>query len=743
MCDYASSYFEPLSRLRNLLVVSRRFLVHYSRFPFVHKAPLSAFGLLAVIAAGTKSFPFSFAAPDSSQQPSITVAGARQVRLGGTDSFTASVHNLTNPAVTWRVNGVSGGNNTAGTITSTGIYTPPASIPATGKVTVTAVSVASPAISGSAQVNILNPVPISASATATLISGTSYTLEVDGTGFVDGAHILVGGALQTTEFISASDLQATITIPSGTPTPTVRVLNPAPGGVVSNSISATIYLASVTTAARLLDQATFGPTLAQIENVRKTGVDAWITGQFNTPDTPLADIPSPLPAACLPYNSANACEQSEWWQAALADDDQLRQRVAFALSEIFVISSYNVNATTITYYHNTLARDAFTNFSTIMHDVSLSPGMGIYLNMLNSAKASKGQIANENYARELMQLFTIGLDQLNLDGTPQMDASGNTIPTYNEAQVQAFARAYTGWTYANASGGSPTTFPNSTPNYFAPMAPVESEHDSTAKALLNGTVLPAGQTAEEDLDGALANIFNHANVGPFVCRQLIQHLVAGDPSSAYVSRIAAIFANNGSGVRGDMRAVIRAILEDSEARAGDTDPTYDSGHLREPILWLTNCLRALGFTNTDPNHSYYALSNYSLLMGERPYQSPSVFNFFPPSYLIPQTTLNAPEFGLEDTATASFRLSLADLIVNNKIIGFFIDLSATSLLGQIAASSPSQLVDTLDVMFMHGQMPTDMRAQILSAIGGLKTTAQKVRVAVYLVISSSQYKIMH
>jgi uncharacterized protein (DUF1800 family) len=546
----------------------------------------------------------------------------------------------------------------------------------------------------------------------------------------------------TTTFVSGTELQATITIPAGTTALMVSVMNPNPGAMASNTESANLYLALVPAAARLLDQATFGPTLADIQHVQQVGIDGYITEQFNTPDTPLANIPSPLPALCLASNTPTNCEESEWWQTVLTGNDQLRQRVAFALSEIFVISSDTDNATTITYYHNTLAQDAFTNFSTIMHDVTLSPGMGDYLNMLNSAKAPAGEIANENYPRELMQLFTLGLDLLNPDGSLQLDGNGNPIPTYTEAQVQAFARAYTGWTYANSTGGSPTKFPNNTPNYFAPMAPVETEHDETAKALLNGTVLPAGQTAEEDLSGALSNVFNHNNVGPFVCKQLIQHLVSSNPSAAYVARVAAVFANNGSGVRGDMQAVIRAILEDTEARAGDTNSLYEGGHLREPMLWMTNYLRAIGFTNTDANSSYFSLSNYSNNLNERPYRSGSVINFFPPSYVIPQTSLNAPEFDLENTASAILRLSLADSLVNNKITGFTTDLSATSTLGQIAAASPGNLVDTLGVMFMHGQMPADMRAAILSAITGLGT-AQQVRVATYLVISSSQYKVMH
>jgi uncharacterized protein (DUF1800 family) len=676
------------------------------------------------------------------QQPSITVSGASQVRLGSTANFTATVSNLSNTAVNWQVNGIAGGNSSVGTITAAGVYTPPSTIPANNTVNVTAVSVESPSVSGTAPVSVLNPIPSIAGAEATPVSGTSYTLEVDGASFVNGAQIQAGGTNVATTFVSSTELEATVTIPSSTNTLSVNVMNPSPGAAASNAMNAAIYVTTVPTAARLLDQATFGPSLATIRQVQSMGMDAWITQQFNTPDTPLADIPTPLPAVCLAANTPTNCEESEWWQTVLTGPDQLRQRVAFALSEIFVISSDTDNATTITYYHNTLAQDAFTNFYTIMHDVSVSPGMGAYLNMLDSAKAPAGEIPNENYARELMQLFTLGLDLLNDDGTLQLDGSGNPVPTYTQAQVQEFAAAYTGWTYATASGGVPTKFPNGTANYLAPMVAVESEHDTTSKTLLNGTVLPGGQTAEEDLQGALNNIFDHPNVGPFVCKQLIQHLVTSTPSPAYVARISAVFANNGNGVRGDMQAVIRAILEDTEARAGDADPTFEGGHLREPMLWMTNFLRAVGFTNTDPNSSYFSLSNYSNNLNERPYRSGSVFNFFPPSYVVPGTTLNAPEFDLENTASAILRLSLGDSLVNNKITSFNIDLSATSALGRLASASPGQMVDMLGTIFMHGQMPTDMRTEILSAINGLGT-AQQVRVATFLVITSSQYKVMH
>jgi uncharacterized protein (DUF1800 family) len=503
----------------------------------------------------------------------------------------------------------------------------------------------------------------------------------------------------------------------------------------------------VTAAARLLDQATFGPTLTDIEHVQQIGIDAYITEQINTPQTMLPNIPAAPTSVCSAANYL-PCEQSEWWKTMLNGPDQLRQRVAFALSEIFVVSTAStVSPIAIAAYQNTLAGDAFGNFSTILHDVTLSPAMGAYLNMLNSNKPATGQIANENYGRELMQLFTTGIDMLNQDGTLQLDSSGNPIPVYTEADVEAFARAYTGWTYATSTGGVPSKFPNGTANYFSPMVAVESAHDTTSKALLNGTVLPAGQTAEQDLAGAISNLFAHPNVGPFICRQLIQHLVASNPSPAYVGRISAVFSNNGKGVRGDMQAVVRAILEDAEARAGDTNPNFDGGHLREDLLYTTNLLRGLGFTSTSPIGDYSTVNPFVTALGELPYASTSVFNFFPPNYSIPGTNTNAPEFSLENTGSAIVRLTLADNVVYSKLAYFKGDLSATSALGitasktGVAATDAGNLVDSLGIIFMHGQMPAQMRAAIVNHVATLTNVAQRVRVATYLVITSSQYKI--
>jgi uncharacterized protein (DUF1800 family) len=391
-------------------------------------------------------------------------------------------------------------------------------------------------------------------------------------------------------------------------------------------------------------------------------------------------------------------------------------------------------------YLNLLANDAFGNWYTIMNDVTTSTAMGFYLDMINSAKPAAGEIANENYARENLQLFNIGLVLLNQDGSPQLDSSGNQIPTYTEDQIQAFARAYTGWTYSNAAGTVPTSL-NQKAYYGPPMVAVESEHDEGEKILLNGTVLPAGQTAEEDLAGALTNIFQHPNVPPFISQQLIQHLVKGNPSPAYVARVAAVFTDNGKHVRGDMKAVITAILTDPEAREADYVKTADGGHLREPLLWLTAVLRGVGFVNANRNNFFFDLSGLATNMGEEPQKSPSVFNFFPPNYVIPGTDLLAPEFDLENTGSIGITRSNADALVNSSpTTGVTLDFGPTSPL-VTAAADPAGLVETLDKLFMHDRMDPDTQATIISEISGLPDLAQRARIAVYLVVTSAEYKI--
>ena len=669
--------------------------------------------------------------------------------LGTSVTLVAAVTGSEQTAVTWSV---AGAGSTANGGVNTCVYTAPAALPANNAVTITAALASNPAVTASYQLQILNPSPTIAGATPPFApAGNTTAITLSGAGFVPGTTLSVSNGTVTATYQSATSMLATISVPEGaTGQFTVEAQNPAPGGGASFTFPLAVSSpVSVAAAARILDQTTFGPTAGLIQHVQQEGVTAWLAEQFNTPTTLLPTIPGGDFSYCP--DAAYECAESEWWQVALTGNDQLRQRVAFALSQLFVVSvdDMGVPGQGIAAYANMLANDAFTNWYTIMTDVTLSPAMGNYLNMLDSAKATGTNIANENFARENMQLFNIGLDLLNQDGSLQGDPD-NPIPAYSEAQVEAFSRVFTGWTYATSEGTAPNSMIG-TANWQHPMVAVEAFHDETEKALLNdanpamlvnGTTLPPGQTAEQDLAEALTNVFEHPNVPPFVSKQLIQHLVTGNPSPGYISRVAAVFADDGNGVRGDMQAVLTAIFTDPEARAGDTDPTAVGGHLREPVLWMANVMRALGYVNVDPNDFYYNLSVNTRKLTEQPYASPAVFNFFPPDYLIPGTTMNSPEFALENTATVVERLSMADNLVNNTITGFNVDLGPTSPLGRLAPDS-ANLVDALNTLFMHGQMDAATRADIINAIRPLADRQERVQVATYLVISSPAYKIMH
>ena len=510
--------------------------------------------------------------------------------------------------------------------------------------------------------------------------------------------------------------------------------------------ASTVPAVSVLAATRLLDQATFGPTTLDVTTVQKLGISGYIAQQFAASPTYLPKVATPVPSACI--HSKLSCVEGEWWQTALTANDQLRQRVAFTLSEIFVVSTSTVNPVAIIPFQNLLVKDAFGNFQDLLRDVTLSTAMGEYLNMVDSAKPAAGQAANENYARELLQLMSTGIYQLNQDGSLLLSASGAPQPVYTQAQVQTFARAFTGWTYAEPGGASAPSIPNKSTNFDAQMAPVENAHDSDAKPLLGGVVLPAGQSAEQDLAAALNNIFMQPSVGPFLCRQLIQHLVTGNPSPAYVQRVAAVFASDAHGVRGDLQAVVAAILTDPEARAGDAELQPEGGHLREPILFVTGVLRALDVVPNSFSEGYSVLTKLTSTLGEEPYAAPSVFNFYPSMYTIPGSSLHGPEFALENTASIMLRLTSAENIVFNTDSSMPVNLSPQSALGKLATASGNAvndsgaLVDALGVLFLHGAMPSEMRASIVNHIAGLPNASQRIRVAVYLIITSSEYKIV-
>jgi uncharacterized protein (DUF1800 family) len=683
--------------------------------------------------------PTGFTSPDT-QTLALSPAEA-SVRVGSAQPFAPS---LAGKLWTWSVNGIAGGNATLGTIDANGNYSAPAVLPTPNTITVTAAETAKPSETASSAVTLLNPIPVVTGISPPQVHVGAFTLTISGSEFVNGASVSFGGTALATSFVSSTQLTA-----SGTAAPaqvgavTVDVMNPDPGAIGSNNMNAQV-VGTISVAAnvadRFLEQTTFGPTTPLITQVQYSGLQGFLTAQYALPITQY-----PLPAS---GESGLGAVQQRFFVQNLTAEDQLRQRVAFALSQIFVIGGAKVtDPTGYTNYLQLLENDAFTNYRQIMQDVTLSPAMGDWLDMVNNGKpnTNQGDHANDNYAREFMQLFTIGTAQLNPDGSYQLDSGGNQIPTYTQNTVEAFALAYTGWTYPLAPGATQRTY---NPAYWTgPMVAVDSNHDTTAKQLLvypgvsGGGMLPAGQSAVQDLQGALDNVFNHPNVGPFVSNQLIQHLVTSNPSPAYIQRVASVFNDNGSGVRGDMKALITAVLIDPEARRGD-DPASavgTDGHLQEPILYMTGLLRAFGATSDGSNLAYYGSG-----MGQEALYAPSVFNFYSPSYVIPGTTIYGPEFQILTTATSLNRVNWTNSYVFGSI-GPGTTVSFSNYATQ--ASQPSALLSSLNTLMLHGSMSSDMQSAILTAMqsvpSGSKQGLQQAQMAIYLVGTSSQYQVQH
>jgi uncharacterized protein (DUF1800 family) len=676
---------------------------------------------------------------------------AVSVHLGTFYQFSAKVTGTTPTTVGWTV-ALPAGTGSPGTISANGRYTPPAAIPPAGAVIVTATSTAAPTVSASATVTLLNPYPTLASVYPSNVAVGPFTLIMNGSGFVSGAQVLFGGAPLSTTYWSATRLVATgaaTQAQSGQQIP-VAVMNPDPGSETSVDV-VSVFIGTPATgnqvtydvASRFLDQAAFGPDSVTSAHVQAVGLDAYLNEQFAAPITPYPDPSS--------TGFGIGQVQARFFTNAVHGPDQLRQRVAFALGQIFVVSAVEENSPAqIVPYLQLLKKDAFANFRTLMEDITLNPSMGEYLDMRNNDKAdpARNTRANENYARELMQLFTIGLFQLNQDGTLQLDSSGNPVPTYDQAAIQNFAKIYTGWTYPTKQGA--TLQKHNPANYIGPMVPFESNHDTTSKTLLNGLVVPAGGSAESDLKTALDDIFNHQNVAPFISKQLIQHLVTSNPSPAYVGRIAAVFSNNGNGVRGDLQAVVKAILFDEEARLGDGGSWFSSslssGHLREPVFAVASILRGLGATVNDTNNLTAQAAN----LGQTLFMPPTVFNYFAPGYTIPAeftpgATLLGPEFQLDSPSAAVARSNMVNsLVYGNLGNGALIDWSYLTGL----AANPDALANSVDDLFMRGRMPGAVRTQILSAVNALTGTTTAVykaraQAAVYLAVSSSYYNVEH
>lgn len=519
-----------------------------------------------------------------------------------------------------------------------------------------------------------------------------------------------------------------------------------PGGGIPPTPPAPVSKAE---AYQLLNQTTFGATAAAADDVISTGIDAWLDEQFAAPPSLqlpyLQSLPRPMPAGLL-----NRDRSDIWFAHAVNAPDQLRQRVAFALSQILVVSQNGALGQApyaLASYYDVLSENAFGNYRDLLEAVTLHPAMGVYLSMLGNEKPNPALNIrpDENYAREMMQLFSIGLIELNIDGTPRLDANGDPIPTYDQSVIEGFAHVFTGWNWAGAA-----SFQQARRNDFNQTQPMQlypAFHDTGEKQLLNGVILPAGQSGQQDLDAAIDVVFNHPNVGPFIAIRLIQRLTTSNPSPAYVQRVAEVFNDNGGGIRGDLGAVVRAILTDVEARP---DMSMDlDGKLKEPLLRLTQLWRAF---DARSQSGLYRVDGASFIFGQGPLQSPSVFNFFSPFYAPPgeisDSSLVAPEMQIATEYQNTFitnyflyqtfvanHLNLAGLRENDVYIDFEAELGI--------AADPAALVDSVSDTLLGGSANDILRSELINTIAGIDAGEPALRVAetIYIIATSPDFAV--
>lgn len=525
-------------------------------------------------------------------------------------------------------------------------------------------------------------------------------------------------------------------------------------------------------ASRFLAQATFGASESDINALASGGYRAWLDRQMQLPPSHVLPHMRLAEGVIDPLQPLPFWRFGEaWFVNVLGGEDQLRQRVAFALSEIFVVSergnALGDDGLALGAYYDILVRDAFGNYRQLLEDVTLSPAMGRYLSIYRNRKPDPANNiqADENYAREVMQLFSIGLVKLHRDGTPVL-ADGRTVPTYDGDVVRGFARVFTGWACHCAQGRQCPEDPFQQENFTCStehaMVPFEGYHDRGEKRLLDGTILPAGRDARPELLAALDVLSSHPNVAPFIGRQLIQRLVTSNPSPAYVDRVAAVFENNGAGVRGDLGATVRAILLDPEARNGHHIAPATFGKVREPLLRLTQFWRAFDVMwesdelfpdDRDIQDTY----NQAALL------SPSVFNFFAPDHTpgVPLTPgMVAPEM---QAISANFAIRLTNDLSGRIYWGWrggpmdefdsrvrLIQLDRWERLIRPAAGTSEAppgaldaLLDRCNDLLLGGQMSVPLRQRIRARLLSIPAadTLRRVQNALYLITTSAEYAV--
>ncbi len=716
------------------------------------------------------------------------------VRVSNLISFGLTVNGTDNPAVKVKVNGIEGGNDEVGKAVNNKpgsiLYLAPAIVPKPSNVvTLTITSVDNPKVSIEQNIAVMNPIPILFSATPSSFKVGKAGVTLTGQKFITGAQLLVNGSPVPTTFVSGSQLTANVDLdePGNLD---FQVLNPSPGPAVSADLITSVAgtpptpIVDPNDASRFLQQATFGSTDSDIHHLSMIGYEAWLNEQFNMKQT----LQEPAVEQALILNhqpcmmSATMCSASmfvqnsqqedlvenSFWQTSITAPDQLRQRVEYALTQQFVISGTNFQVQSMprgeANYYDLLGKDGFGNFRDLLQDVTLNPMMGQFLSMLQNDKGNANTDPDENYAREIMQLFTIGLYQLNDDGSQKLDQFGNPIPTYSNNDVMGLAKVFTGFSY-----GVPGNYNEAWYNCciwvgkgygedLNPMQPFEDHHSTDEKQFL-GVTIPASSNpdASHDLNIAMNTLFNHPNLPPFFSKQLIQHMVTSNPSPAYINRVSQIFKDNGKGVRGDMKSVIAAVLTDPEARdsvAAAENPQY--GKVRESLIRYTAWARA--FTAQSRTGGFWLGSTEDPIwgLGEMPLRSPTVFNWFAPGYVPPATTIAAanlvgPEFQMTNVSSVvGFINYMQDAIGSDANNGQ--DVFSSYAAEVRVASYPDNLLDRLNLLLMAGRMSPTLRGQIIDAVSSISipagsptsapvqaALAARARTAIYLTIASPDY----
>ncbi len=520
-------------------------------------------------------------------------------------------------------------------------------------------------------------------------------------------------------------------------------------------------------ASRFLAQASFGATAAEIDNVAAIGASAWLDAQFAKPQTlHLPNVSAYIFSLPVAQQTGQTAFQWSLWKNFTTADDQLRQRVAFALSQIFVIS---LNSGPVSFsnprgpaaYLDMLGANAFGNYRDLLQGVTYSPMMGIYLSSMKNQKENPvtGSVPDENYAREAQQLFSIGLYQLNADGSSRLDNNGQPIQTYSNADITGLAKVFTGLSWAGPDTSSSRFFGSNNgadpDREIKPMQAYNQYHSISVKQFL-GVTIPAQTVADTngDIKIALDTLFNYPNVGPFISEQLIQRLVSSNPSGAFVSRVAQVFNDNGAGVRGDMKAVIRAILLDPEAR-NLTQTTIETGKLREPVVRLVNFLRSFNASSVDGRFLVGDLSDPSTQLAQSPMRAPSVFNFYRPGYIPPNslvgnTGLVSPEMQITNETTVAGYLNYMRTAVSNGIGSSTAGVRDVqpNFAAEIAlASDPDALIDRVSLLLVAGNLSQTTRSRVRSAIASVAIGTSnpdadrrnRVNLAVYLTMASPEY----